>query len=566
MSFAERLNYYIEKAGLSSKELSELTGISQPTVSRYRNREKETKMTDSQLSLLATALSSRCEEGADEIFTSLKSQLKKSEYDTELIVSKLNILIDEFDINVSELAKWLNFDSSYLSRIRNGQRKPSDTNSFVGGVSSFFSRKLSKSEQLGSLCELIGSDGANVQSDLAAWLYSGEVKKNDRIFSFLSSLDSFNLDEYIKEANFEKIKIPTLPFTLPTSKYYYGIEEMRKAELDFFKIAATSKSSADMFLHNEMPITDIAADNSFFKNIMLATAVILKKGIHLNVIHNLDRPWHEMMMGLEGWIPLYMTGRISPYYMKSASKGPYKTSLHTAGTVVLEGGCADGFPKDGRYYLTTAKSEVAYYNRLASHAISLAQPLMKVYDRGSGSQYLARLSDISLVEGDRRIINSTLPVYTLSAELFSEICSQNGISAESAKKMYADVLRQRRKIEEVISKNTYLEEVRVLSEEEFKSEKHRLCTSDFFFDVSLCYSFETYKKHLALTEEFASDFKNYKLRKNENAFFKNIRIVTVADKYAIISKELSPTIHFVIQHPKLVKAIAGFEPEAAEQQ
>ena len=56
MSFAERLNYYIEKAGLSSKELSELTGISQPTVSRYPNREKETKMTDSQKCFLCILL------------------------------------------------------------------------------------------------------------------------------------------------------------------------------------------------------------------------------------------------------------------------------------------------------------------------------------------------------------------------------------------------------------------------------------------------------------------------------------------------------------------------------
>ena len=45
-------------------------------------------------------------------------------------------------------------------------------------------------------------------------------------------------------------------------------------------------------------------------------ALMLKKGLHLYQIHNLDRSFDEMMLGLESWIPMYMTGLISPYYLK----------------------------------------------------------------------------------------------------------------------------------------------------------------------------------------------------------------------------------------------------------
>jgi hypothetical protein len=40
--------------------------------------------------------------------------------------------------------------------------------------------------------------------------------------------------------------------------------------------------------------------------------MLMKKGIRLEVIHDLDRPFEEMMYGLESWIPLYMTGQVSP--------------------------------------------------------------------------------------------------------------------------------------------------------------------------------------------------------------------------------------------------------------
>ena len=52
-------------------------------------------------------------------------------------------------------------------------------------------------------------------------------------------------------------------------------------------------------------------------------AMCLKKGLHLNIIHNLDRPFNEMMLGLESWIPIYMTGQVSPFYYKNNNTNIY---------------------------------------------------------------------------------------------------------------------------------------------------------------------------------------------------------------------------------------------------
>lgn len=60
-----------------------------------------------------------------------------------------------------------------------------------------------------------------------------------------------------------------------------------------------SKSAESVFMCSDMPMEDMAEDVEFGKEWMFAIAMMLKKGLHLNIIHNLDRPFNEMMLGLE---------------------------------------------------------------------------------------------------------------------------------------------------------------------------------------------------------------------------------------------------------------------------
>ena len=88
-----------------------------------------------------------------------------------------------------------------------------------------------------------------------------------------------------------------MPFQLPTSKTYFGLKEMMESELDFPKATVLSKSMEPVIMYSDMPM-------------------MLKKGLHLNQIHNLDRSFEDMMLGLESWIPMYMTGRLPPIILK----------------------------------------------------------------------------------------------------------------------------------------------------------------------------------------------------------------------------------------------------------
>ena len=112
---------------------------------------------------------------------------------------------------------------------------------------------------------------------------------------------------------------------------------MKNGELDFFKSTVLSKNSKSIFMYNDMTMEDMAKDLDFGKKWMIAIATSLKKGLHLNMVHNLNRPFNELMIGLESWIPIYMTGQISPYYFKIPTNNIFGHTLYVSESAALSG-------------------------------------------------------------------------------------------------------------------------------------------------------------------------------------------------------------------------------------
>ena len=267
-------------------------------------------------------------------------------------------LLTVVPINISDLARFLNFDPSYISRIRNGQRQPANPTEFARKISAFVARHCQTEEQKAVISSLIHcpmeelSNYTDFQVRLTDWLLAGEGAVKDSMTVFLEKLDEFNLDEYIHVIHFDKLKVPSVPFQIPTSRTYWGISEMMESELDFLKATVLSKSTAPVIMYSDMPMKEMAKDPEFPKKWMFGMALMLKKGLHLYQIHNLDRSFDEMMLGLESWIPMYMTGLISPYYLKNTQNNTFLHLLKVSGSAALSGEAITGYHENGKYYLT----------------------------------------------------------------------------------------------------------------------------------------------------------------------------------------------------------------------
>ena len=575
MTFCEQLNSYIKQIGCSSQELVSASGLTTSVISRYRRGDRSPNIKSKQLEQLVDGLiklSNKKELNItrDEIYSNLSITLNDIGIDFEQLSKKFNELIIALNINIAELSRFSNYDSSLLSKIRNRTRNPSNPKEFVEIVCNFTVKKYMTENSKKAVAILIGcnlkdlKDSSSYYNKLLSWFSTNSNQSHNYVDDFLNNLDSFDLNEYIKAIHFDEMKVPTIPFYKATSKTYYGIEEMKKGELDFFKATVLSKNNAPVFMCSDMPMEDMAQDIEFGKKWMYAIAIMLKKGLHLNIIHNVDRPFNEMMLGLESWLPIYMTGQVSPYFLKGFQDNVYCHFNYVSGNVALYGECINGYHNNGKYTLTTNKNDLSYYRAKTDFLLKKATPLMEIYKEDFKNAYAAFLSSSVKIKANRRRVLSSLPLHTISDNLLLKILKHNNISIEDIEKILESVKVQKEILENIIQNYILEDEILELSKEDFEKAPLSLFLADNFYEKKVYYNYEEYLEHIDLTKKYEKNNKNYKLSVNTNNTFKNIQILICEKNWVMISKANSPSIHFVIHHPKLRNAIENFIPPIVE--
>ncbi len=554
MKFNDVLNKYLNLIGCSSKDLAQVSQLSESIISRYKNggripnEENLKKISEALESLSAGKYK------AEDIYKDFEKTIFDSSIDFDIVRGNLNKLIETFNINARGLAKALNFDASYLSRIRNGERIPSNKEAFVSSLAAFVLKKYEIQSYKDSYYLLFNEKEKITLSKIREWIITNKKEEVSDVDNFLSTLDEFNLNDYIKAIKFDELKVPNIPFYKARCKTYYGVEEMKKGELDFFKATVLSKSKEDIFMCSDMPMEDMAEDKEFGKKWMFAIAMCLKKGLHLNIIHNLDRPFNEMMLGLESWIPIYMTGQVSPYYLKEVKNSVYHHFNYVSGVVALTGECIKGYHDKGKYYLTNNSRELEYYREKSNLLLKKANSLMDIYSSEDLDKFERFLENESKTVGTRKRILATLPLFTISDPILKKILRENNIDSNDVSR----IIRYKKEQEKVIS--TILKHS-VITDNICKYNKNDF-SDDVYLDIDgikVKYKYEEYVEHFNSTKEFSKKNANYKISISEKTF-SNITISILEGNYAIISKKSNPVIHFVIRHPKLVGAISEFRP------
>ena len=566
MTFSEQLNKYISELNCTAKELTDVSGLSASVLSRYRTGSRVPTTDSEQFMQLVQGIATIANERGYSEFTVEKIQktledcLQDATFPYELFQINFNTLLTSLSINVADLSHFLNFDSSYISRIRNGQRRPSNPQDFAQNVSKYIAGHCSESDKV-TIAKLVHCTTDEINNDslcrdkIIHWLLNEQIEKKDVVLPFLSKLDEFDLNEFIRSIHFDELKVPSVPFQLPTSKNYYGIDEMCEGTLDFFKATVLSKSKEDLIANDDTPMADKANGTDFMKKYIFAVALTLKKGLHIHFIHNINRPFEEMMMGLEGWIPMYMTGQISPYYLKDVHNKLFGHFLYSSGAAALSGECIMDYHQNGKMYLTKNKTEMSYYRQRALDILSKASPLMDIYRIESKDAFYSFVERDIVTPGNRRSILSALPIHTLSEELLLQILNHNHIEEADKKRILDFAKKQRQLYENILSNRQIIDEIPVISETEFLEQPMLLPLSEIFYEKDIVYTYAEYLEHMEQTITYSQNNSNYTVKQNSRYPFKNIQIRILEGKWVVISKNKTPAIHFVIHNPQLRNAL-----------
>lgn len=566
MTFSEQLNAYISELNCTAKELTDVSGLSASVLSRYRTGSRVPTTDSEQFMQLVQGIATIANERGYSEFTVEKIQktledcLQDATFPYELFQINFDTLLTSLSINVADLSHFLNFDSSYISRIRNGQRRPSNPQDFAQNVSKYIAGHCSESDKV-TIAKLVHCTTDEINNDslcrdkIIHWLLNEQIEKKDVALPFLSKLDEFDLNEFIRSIHFDELKVPSVPFQLPTSKNYYGIDEMCEGTLDFFKATVLSKSKEDLIANDDTPMADKANGTDFMKKYIFAVALTLKKGLHIHFIHNINRPFEEMMMGLEGWIPMYMTGQISPYYLKDVHNKLFGHFLYSSGAAALSGECIMDYHQNGKMYLTKNKTEMSYYRQRALDILSKASPLMDIYRIESKDAFYSFVERDIVTPGNRRSILSALPIHTLSEELLLQILNHNHIEEADKKRILDFAKKQRQLYENILSNRQIIDEIPVISETEFNEQPMLLPLSEIFYEKDIVYTYAEYLEHMEQTITYSQNNSNYTVKQNSRYPFKNIQIRILEGKWVVISKNKTPAIHFVIHNPQLRNAL-----------
>lgn len=566
MTFSEQLNAYISELNCTAKELTDVSGLSASVLSRYRTGGRVPTTDSEQFMQLVQGIATIANERGYSEFTVEKIQktledcLQDATFPYELFRINFNTLLTSLSINVADLSHFLNFDSSYISRIRNGQRRPSNPQDFAQNVSKYIAKHCSESDKI-TIAKLVHCTTDEINNDslcsdkIIYWLLNEQIEKKDVVLPFLSKLDEFDLNEFIRSIHFDELKVPSVPFQLPTSKNYYGIDEMCEGTLDFFKATVLSKSKEDLIANDDTPMADKANGTDFMKKYIFAVALTLKKGLHIHFIHNINRPFEEMMMGLEGWIPMYMTGQISPYYLKDVHNKLFGHFLYSSGAAALSGECIMDYHQNGKMYLTKNKTEMSYYRQRALNILSKASPLMDIYRIESKDAFYSFVERNIATLGNRRSILSALPIHTLSEELLLQILNHNHVDEPDKRQILDFAKKQRQLYENILSNRHIVDEIPVISESEFNEQPMLLPLSEIFYEKDIAYTYAQYLEHMEQTITYSQNNNNYAVKQNSNYPFRNIQIRILEGKWVVISKNKAPAIHFVIHNPQLRNAL-----------
>ena len=234
--FKDILIKYMEELDCSSKELADSSGLSAATISRYRSGERIPDVESDNLKQLIYGIVKLAQKRN---LSSINDITVHSDFlrflpdisaDFSILQANLNTLFTMLSINTSEFARFLNYDASYISRIKSGERQPADPELFLVNTTLFVTKRYTKKTDLSILANLFDCSLEELREEktylslLKHWLqtkHTNTDKEQQSLSHFLQKLDEFNLDDYIRVIHFNELKVPTAPFQFPGSKNYF---------------------------------------------------------------------------------------------------------------------------------------------------------------------------------------------------------------------------------------------------------------------------------------------------------------------------------------------------------
>ncbi len=404
---------------------------------------------------------------------------------------KLNFLIEITKTTNNNLSRYISLDPSYISRLRNGKRKLPKNADYVTSMALYFSKYSSDKE----IWHLFKSEFTNFEEGLYLWLIDPNQESptmnkylNNQLYkSFQNDKDKLKNKDYINKISF-----------------FYGNKGKREAALIFLKDIIASSGSQTIYLFSDEDMDWLANDLIFFEEWKSLMWQIVKGGNKIKIIHTINRYFDEMLTAISGWMPLYVTGSIDPYYYPKKRDGIFKRTLFISQRLALVSTSVGDMGEDKPSTLVSDKKAIEGYRREYMNYLKLCNPLIQIFTEKNQLSFHKDLYNFDKATNPAVLKTKSLSILTMPEALLRKIISRefNYNYKEIAEHYKSRIIS----FHENLQKSSFMEIITLANKEKLLEGKIEI---DLPFKSSSNYTLREYILHLENIINLLKNERNY---------------------------------------------------------
>ena len=351
--------------------------------------------------------------------------------------------------------------------------------------------------------------------------------------SFLRALDKFDIDDYVSALDGS-----SCCFSCDAEKAFIAALENTPPD-------STAIICTDLY-------SDGTEENRMMNSLEYIIAALVSKGVTIKLVLNADNPMDEILPGLRTLMPVFMSGKVSAYYLKGRRDGIYRYRLISLDHAALCSEAVTGHYDTAMTRVALTGQQASLYRQRAEQILEFASPLIEIID--SNEKRMALVASGAAIPGKRVGVLSTPPFYTMNSALIDRIMERNGICGETADRIKQYLHAERSRVKRITRSSEYVCCFPDIPRESYDEKPVFLSLSGLFYDREILCTYDEYAEHVRLTQKFEKQYTNFRCIPEKNSPFRNIQIFMHTGHGVMLSKNKTPAIHLFINHSKLRQA------------
>jgi hypothetical protein len=467
---------------------------------------------------------------------------------------KLDFLMRLTKTTNSALALNISVDPSYISRLRNGKRKPAKNENYLEAMSYYIAKNCTDPHCRASLKDMAGisytpETTEETRDVIYRWLSEDYENNTEKMGSFLGSFSHFQFKKpqassFIPAQNEQELEFKPV---------YYGVAGKREAVIKLLTEVTKSDKPKTLLLFSDEDIDWLTEDKEFtsvWANLMIK---VIMKGNRIKIIHTVSRNLDEMLNALGEWMPLYMTGAIEPYYYPKKRDGVFRRTLFICPeTIALASTSIGSMTENTANFMTQNNRTIESLIYEFESYLNLCRPLMKIFTPSKKDEYFAILSEFDKEMANSIIKSEPLSSFSMPEAVINSITSRLNLNDRDKIITYHN-FRMENFIKN-LHQNKISEIIKLPDIEKIKGCNVRVPFADMLEQKDFCYSVSEFKEHLEGILKLLKAYENYHVFLTEEGEVGNV-IYIKENIGALVGKTEPPSVFFAINEDNMTAAL-----------